>query len=132
MCLLQTVNFVVPLKWRCGGCWCPRRSRRSSWAVRDHRRSGGSLSPRALRTPGALRDGSVLALLVVVPALFLSAPLDARNSQGPVAVGIFDSQTYVNFTEGFQNHTNKAPFKDVLFPFASHEYDQEAWGPPWH
>ncbi len=128
MCLLVTANFVVPLRWALWWLLVPAIVASCILAWRTERRHGGLRLDRRR----AWRDGGVLALLVVVPVLIINAPLDARYSPGPVAFGIFDSQMYVNYTQGFQNHTNNKPFKDVLYPYASHGYDNVAWGEPWN
>jgi len=128
MCLLVTANFLVPLRWALWWLLIPAIVASCLWAWRTERRDGG---PR-LDRGRAWRDGGVLALVVIVPMLVINSPLDARYSPGPVAFGIFDSQMYVNYIQGFQNHTNDKPFKEVLFPFPSHDYDDVAWGEPWN
>ncbi len=128
MCLLVTANFVVPLRWALWWLLVPVIVASCLWAWRTERSDGGLSLDRGR----AWRDGGALALVVIVPMLVVNAPLDARYSPGPVAFGIFDSQIYVSYIQGFQEHTNDKPFKEVLFDFPSHEYDAVAWGQPWN
>ncbi len=128
MCLLVTANFFVPLRWALWWLLVPAIVGSCLWAWRTERRDGGLRLDRGR----AWRDGGVLALVLIVPLLVVNGPQDARYSPGPVAFGIFDSQMYVNYIQGFQNHTNNEPFREVLFPYPSHEYDDVAWGEPWN
>jgi hypothetical protein len=122
--LLTTVNFFVPLRYALWFALLPLAIASIGFAVwrggipdwRQHKR--------------ALVQ---LAVVLIGVLAILNAPLQRRDSAGPIAWGIYDAPGYVDCIAAFEAHTNSDPLLGVPpADWPSPVHDAEAWKPSWN
>ncbi|MEJ7894464.1 MAG: hypothetical protein WKF94_17675 [Solirubrobacteraceae bacterium] len=123
--VLETVNFVVPLRH---GLWfavLPMAVASIALAVRRVRCARSALRP----TGGHLLG---LAAVAVVALGVLNYPLVRAGAPGPVAYGIFDATVYVSNIDAAKRYTNDEPFvASRLEDSMTTRRDDEAYGEIW-
>jgi hypothetical protein len=122
--LLTTLNFFVPLRNAMWFALLPAALASIGFALW---RGGMRIEWRR-----HLRALAQLAVVLVGVLAVLNAPLERRDSPGPIAWGIYDAPGYVDCIAGFSEHTNRKPLLGTAEQALSARYHPDAWKPAWN